>query len=92
MFVNAVVDNKESYNKQQIKFSEKARELFASLGYPSVQYYKWFIQRNQIKDFQVTVHEIYVAHKIWVKSVPYLKVKTTRKKHIPMTGDLLHLP
>ena len=35
---------------------------------------------------------IYVDHKIWGKSVPYLKVKITRKKHIHVTGDLVQVP
>ena len=38
VFVNKFIDNKESYRKWQIKFSEQARELYASLGYPPVKY------------------------------------------------------
>ena len=39
----------------------------------------------------VTVHYIDVAHKIWVKIVPYLKEKTTRNKHIHVAGNLVHV-
>ena len=41
--------------------------------------------------FAVTVHEIDVDHNIWGKRVPVLKGETTRKKPIPVTGDLLHV-
>ena len=40
----------------------------------------------------MAVHEIDVDNNIWGKSVPVLKGKTTRKKPIPVSGDLLHVP
>ena len=46
VFVNTVSGNKDSYRKQRIKAVEHSRELYESLGYPSVKYYKWVIQRN----------------------------------------------
>ena len=62
-----------------------------SLGYPSLKYYEWVIQSNKIKDLPVTVQDIGVAHNVWVKSVPYLKVNTTNKKPIHVAGDLLQV-
>ena len=38
------------------------------------------------------VQEIDVDHNIWGKSVPYLKVNTTRKKPIPVAVNLVHVP
>ena len=38
------------------------------------------------EEFTVTVQEIDVAHNIWGKSVPSLKLNTTRKKPRPGTG------
>ena len=43
VFVNTVAGNKEIHSKQQIKAAEHTRGLYASIGYPSVKYYKWFI-------------------------------------------------
>ena len=40
----------------------------------------------------MTVQYIDVAHNIWVKSVPYLKVNTTRKKPILVSGKLVQVP
>ena len=38
---------------------------------------------------EITVNDIDVAHNIWGNSVPTLKVNTTRKKPIPVAGDLV---
>ena len=38
------------------------------------------------------VQDIDVDHNIWGKSVQDLKLKTTRKKNIPVAGDLLQFP
>ena len=46
----------------------------------------------KIKDFPVTVKDIDVVHNIWGKSVPSLKVNTTRKKSIPVSGYLVQAP
>ena len=92
MFINTVTANKESYSIKNIKAAEQAREMYASIGYPQVKDYKWVIQSNQIKDCPVMVQDIDVDHNIWVKSVTYLKGKTTRKKPIDVAGDLVQEP
>ena len=92
VFFNTVSGNKESYIKKQIKASQQARGIHASLGYPSVKDYKWLIQSNQIKYFPVKVQEIDVDHNIWGKSVPSCKEKTTRKKPIFVSGNLVQVP
>ena len=40
----------------------------------------------------MTVQDIDVDHNIWVKSVPYFKGKTTRKKPIHAAGKLVQVP
>ena len=66
--------------------------MYASIGYPPVKEYKWFKQSNQVKYCPVTVKDIDVAHKIWVKSVPGLIGNITRKKAIPVAVNLLQVP
>ena len=65
--------------------------MCASIGYPSVKDYNWFIQRHQIKVCPVTLQDIDVAPNIWSNSFPYLKVKTTRKKPIPVAVNLVQV-
>jgi hypothetical protein len=43
VFVNTVSENKTGYSKRQIQGAEKARQLYAKLGYPSVKDFKWII-------------------------------------------------
>ena len=67
-------------------------EMYAYLGYLSVKDYKWVIHINNIKNFPVKIQDIDVAHNIWVKSVPDLKVNTTGNKPIPVAGELVQVP
>jgi hypothetical protein len=79
-FVNTVSENKEGFTKRQIKSAELAITLYKTLSYPSMKDFKWVIQSNQIKDCPVTVQDIDVARKIWVKNIAAPKGKTTRSK------------
>jgi hypothetical protein len=83
VFVNTVSENKEGFTKRQIKGA-----LYKTLSYPSMTYFKWVIRDNRINDCPVTVQDIDVALKIWVKNIAALKVKTTQSKTIPVTRDI----
>ncbi len=72
-FVTTVEGNKVPFTKQQIKSAEKARSLYASLGYPSVKDFKWRLQSNQIKDSPVSVVDAEVILKIWGPNIAALK-------------------
>jgi len=52
-----VESNKLPFSKRQISGAEKARNLYASLGYPSTKDFKWILQSNQIKDCPVTTQD-----------------------------------
>ena len=39
-FVNTVSDNKEGFTERQIKGTDVARDVYATLIYPSAKYYK----------------------------------------------------
>jgi hypothetical protein len=62
------------------------------LAFPSDQDYKWILQSNQVQECPVTTEGANVADKIWGKSVPSLKGKTTRKtpEHVP--SDVVAVP
>ena len=88
VFVNTVSGNKEGFSQRQIKGAEQAKTLYAKLGYPSQQDFRWMIQSNQIKDCPVTVQD--------VDSVPIRlgerEGKTTRKKPIHVAADCVKVP
>ena len=91
-FVVTVEDNLKSFTKRQILSAEKARTLMAGLAFPSDQDYKWILRSNQVQECPVTTEDATVADKIWGKSIPSLKGKTTRKtpEHVP--SDVVAVP
>ena len=91
-FVETVSGNKDNYTKRQIKGAELARELYASLAYPSMRDFRIQVQLKQIADCPVTVDDIDVAQAIWGKSIAALKGKTVRKKPIPVVSSLIQVP
>jgi hypothetical protein len=62
------------------------------LSYPSLKDFKWVIRSNQIKDCPVTIQDIDVATKMWVKNIAVLKGKTTQIKMHPVTRDCVKVP
>jgi hypothetical protein len=67
-----------AFTKRQIASANKARELYASLTYPSNADNKCFFKSNQIKDCPVSGRDAEVALKIWGPNIAALKGKTTR--------------
>jgi hypothetical protein len=92
VFVSTVSGNKEGYTQRQLKGAEKARDLYAKLGYPSQKDSKWVIQSNQINDCPVTVQDVEAAHNIWGENSAALKGKTTRSKPIHVAKDFIKVP
>ena len=90
--MTTVADNKKHYSKQQIKEADMAAELYGTVTYHSVADYIWAIHSDQIKEFPVTVQDIDVTIAIWGKDIFAIKGKTTRKKKIPVTEDLIQVP
>jgi hypothetical protein len=91
-FVNTVSEKKTGFTKRQIKCAEIARNLYKTLSYPSMKYFKWAIRSNQIKDCPVMIQDIDVSTKIWGKNIAALKGKTTRSKTHPVARDYGNFP
>jgi hypothetical protein len=49
-FVKTVESNMRLYSKWQVVHADKARSLYASLGFPSQKDFMWILRSNQIKD------------------------------------------
>jgi hypothetical protein len=91
-FVNTVLEKKTGINKRQLKCEELAQNLYKTLSYPSMKDFKWVIHSYQIKDYPVTIQDVDVAMKIWVKNIAALKGKTTQSKTHPMARDYVKVP
>ena len=61
VFIKTFEQNKLAFTKRQLKGAEKARALYAGLGFPSVQDFWWILQSHQPKDCPVSV-QIYKLH------------------------------
>ncbi len=79
------------FSKRQVARADKARSLYASLGFPSQKDFMWILRSNQIKDCPVTVEDAMAAYKIWRPSVAALKGKTVRKKLEPVKTDIVSI-
>ena len=69
VFMNTVSQNKQAFTKREIKQAKSARKLYGKLLFPSTNDFRWMIQSKQIKNYEVTVRDIDVAHEIWDKDI-----------------------
>jgi hypothetical protein len=79
------------FSKWQVVRTDKARSLYASLGFPSQKDFMWILRSNQTKDCPVMVEDAMTAYKIWGPSVAALKGKTVRKKPEPIKTDIVSI-
>jgi hypothetical protein len=78
--INTVYGNLKDYTKRQIDGAQRARTLYATLGYPSIKDFKWVIQSNQIKNCPVTIQDVVAANQIWGKNIAAIKGKAVHQK------------
>jgi hypothetical protein len=90
-FIETMESNMQLFSKRQVARADKARSLYASLGFPSQKDFMWILRSNQIKDCPVTVEDAMAAYKIWRPSVAALKGKTVRKKLEPVKTDIVSI-
>jgi hypothetical protein len=91
-FINTVNKNKAGFTKRQITSADKARELYASLAYPSNADYKWILKSNQIKDCPVSIKDAEIATKIWGPNIAALKGKTMQSTPEHVITNIVKIP
>jgi hypothetical protein len=91
-FIETVESNMKLFSKRQVARADKARSLYASLGFPSTKDFLWILQSNQIKDCPVTADDAKAAYQIWGPSVAALKGKTVRKRPEPVKTETIYIP
>jgi hypothetical protein len=73
--------------------AEKACNLYAGLGYPSLADYKWILKFNQIQECLVSVNDAAVAEMVWWgPDISALKGITTRKTPKLVPTDMVAVP
>ena len=62
VFINTVSHNKQAFTKREIKQAKASRKLCGKLLFPFSKGFRWMIKSNHIKNCEVTVRDIDVAH------------------------------
>lgn len=90
--VNSVEENKQLFTDRQVSRAKRARELYHSLGTPSLADFKAIMRMNCIVNNPVTIEDINIAEKIYGPDIGSLKGKTTRQKPAPVVSDYIEIP
>ena len=76
-FVQTVTENMRRFTKREVEQAQRARDMLARMGFPSV-----IDAMNMVgtgSNFDLTARDFQVADAIWGKDIPSLKGKTKRK-------------
>jgi hypothetical protein len=90
--MNTVEENKQFYTERQIARAYKARELYHTLGTPSVHDFKTIIIMNAIKNKPVTLKDMKISEMIFGSNVGRINDKTTRIKPNSVISDHIEIP
>jgi hypothetical protein len=90
--LETVDENKKFYTARQVERARRARQLFYSLGNPSINDMKAIIWMNTIKNNPVTMDDVDIAEKIFGPDIATLKGKTTRRTPVPVIEDRIEIP
>ena len=88
--INIISGNKQGFSNKKINGAKKAKTLYSKIGYKSVKDFRWIVKSLQIMECLVTVQDIDIAHEILGK-IAALKGKTTKKKPIHVTGEIVKI-
>jgi hypothetical protein len=92
LFVVTVADNMKMFLKREIIGAEQARNLQASLAFPSDVDLSWILKSNQVNKCPVRSKDAKTETKIWGTNTTSLKGKTTRVKPDTVITDIVAVP
>ena len=90
--LQTVKENRFPYSSRQYERAKLAREVYHSIGNPSIKDFKNIIRMNGLRNCPVTQEDIELAEKIFGPDVSTLKGKSTRKKPNPVVDDYIEVP
>jgi hypothetical protein len=90
--VDTVKENRMGLTKREFKRAIVARELFHSLGPPSLEDFQKIVKANGVRDSPVLLEDIKNAEKVFGPDLGTLKGKSTRKQPKPVRHEWVDLP
>jgi hypothetical protein len=90
--VNTMEENKKFFTPRQFERAKIARDLFHSLGCPSLMNLKGALRMNLIRDNPVTTKDVDLAEHMFGPDVGTVKVKMTRRKPMPIIDEHIEIP
>ena len=90
--LNTLKENKKFFTPRQFEHAKLTRDLFHSLGCPSLKNLKGVIRMNMIRDNPVTTKDIDLAEHIFGPDIGIIKGKMTRRKPQPVNDQHIEIP
>ncbi|MEL7196301.1 MAG: reverse transcriptase domain-containing protein [Bacteroidota bacterium] len=87
--VSTVKDNTKMYSDRDYKRAMAARELQKAIGRPSTEHLVRIVEGGHLPNCPVTRADILAAEHIWGQDLGTLKGKTTRRKAVPVDGEIV---
>ena len=92
VFVETVAEIEARFPKRDVRRAQEARDLAAGLAFPSDVDLAWILKSNQIRNCPLTDQDAKLANTIYGRDVALLKGKTTRKKPLVVTTNIVAVP
>jgi hypothetical protein len=92
IFVDSVEENRLFFTNRQFDRAKRARQLYHTLGSPSIKDYKGIIRMSCTKDNPVTTEDIEIAETIFGPDVGVRKGKSTQQRPTPVVADYVDIP
>jgi hypothetical protein len=86
-FVDSMEENRLFFTGRQFDRAKRARQLYHTLGSPSIKDFKGIVRMNCIRDNPVTTEDIEIAETIFGPDIGVLKGKSTHHRPTPVVAD-----
>ena len=90
--IKTAAKNKEGFTKHQLMGARAARDVYKTLGFPSMRDFVSMVHDNLIRNYPIMLEDIKNAHTIYGPDVASLKGKTVRKASPVVRTDYIYVP
>ena len=92
VLVETVAENMEGYSRREIEAAKQARDGQELVGFPSERDYETMVRGGLVRNCPINIHDVRIARHVFGPDVNAIKGKTTRRTHLPVVSDYIHIP